>query len=240
LGSTGDVIRAIFVKDLVTELRTKQLLPTIVCLGILIVWIFRIAAGAASIDISVAAGAVLFVAMLFSGILACEKSFAVEQENDCINSLLLAPIDAGDIYLAKLLVNIVILCFFEIVTVPVVFVLFKISVGGRWLGLIAVLLLGNIGISSVGTLLGCVVHQTRAASSLLSVLVMAVLMPMMIPAVVALLLLFGPAGHQAGGVGTFGIVADFKSAVGYIAAFDAIFVTICWLLFGFVVEDQER
>jgi heme exporter protein B len=239
LGSIAGTIKAIVVKDLVTELRAKQLLPTIVCLGILIVWIFRIAApiSAFAESTGVVAGAVLFVAMLFSGILACEKSFAVEQENDCINSLLLAPVDAGNIYLAKLLVNIVMLCIFEIITVPVVLVLFKVTVSGRWLGLIAVLLLGNIGISSVGTLLGCVVHQTRATSSLLSVLVMAVLMPMVIPAIVALLLLFGPVGGQPFGVGTFGIVADFKSAVGYMAAFDAIFVTICWLLFGLVTQD---
>ena len=237
MGGIGDTIRAIFVKDLVTELRAKQLLPTIVCLGVLIAWVFRIAAGAASIDISVAAGAVLFIAMLFAGILACEKSFAVEQENDCLGSLLLAPVDAGDIYLAKLLVNIVILCIFEIVTLPVVLVLFKVSVGGRWLELFVVLLLGNIGISSVGTLLGCVVHQTRAASSLLSVLVMAVLMPMTIPAVTALLLLFGPVGPQAADAGTFGVAVDFKAAVGYMTAFDAIFVTVCWLLFGLVMGD---
>jgi ABC-type transport system involved in cytochrome c biogenesis permease component len=237
LGGIGDTIRAIFVKDLVTELRAKQMLPTIVCLGALIAWIFRIAAGAASVDISVTAGAVLLIAMLFAGILVCEKSFAVEQENDCIGSLLLAPVDAGDIYLAKLLVNIVILCIFEVVTVPIVLVLFKVSANGRWLELFVVLLLGNIGISSVGTMLGCVVHQTRAAGSLLSVLVMAVLMPMMIPAIVALLLLFGPAGPQAVITGTFGVTGDFKAAVGYMTAFDAIFVTVCWLLFGLVAKD---
>jgi heme exporter protein B len=232
-----DTIKAIFVKDLIAEFRAKQLLPTIVCLGVIIAWIFRIAAQAASIDISVAAGAVLFIAMLFAGILACEKSFAVEQENDCINSLLLAPVDAGDIYLAKLLVNIVMLCIFEIVTVPVVLVLFKVTVTGKWLQLIMVLLLANIGISSVATLLGCVVQQTKTASSLLSVLVMAVLMPMMIPAIVALLLLFGPVGGQALDVGTFGIAGNFRAAVGYVMAFDAIFVTVCWLLFGLVVGD---
>jgi len=237
LGSTGDTIKAIFIKDLVTELRAKQLLPTMIMLGVLIAWIFRIAAGAASVDISVAAGAVLLIAMLFSGILAGDKGFAVEQENDCISSLLLAPVDAGDIYLAKLLVNIVILCIFEVVTVPIVFVLFNVSAGGRWLELFAVLLLGNIGISSVGTLLGCVVHRTRAAGSLLSVLVMAVLMPMMIPAIVALLSLFAPVGPQAVGAGIFQVAGDFKAAVGYMAAFDAIFVTVCWLLFGLVVGD---
>lgn len=237
--SIANTIKAIFIKDLVTELRAKQLLPTMIVLGALIAWIFRIAAPVSAFAEStgVTASAVLLIAMLFAGILACEKSFAVEAENDCISSLLLAPVDAGDIYIAKLLVNIVILCIFEIVTVPVIFVLFKVSVSGRWLQLIEVLLLGNVGISGVGTLLGCVMHQTRAASSLLSILVMAVLMPMMIPAIAALLLLFAPLGSQIIGAGIFSVKCDFRTAIGYMAAFDAIFVTVCWLLFGLVVGD---
>jgi hypothetical protein len=66
---------------------------------------------------------------------------------------------------------------------------------------------------------------------------MAVLMPMMIPAVVALVLLFGPVGTHTAVVGTFGAAVDFKAAVGYMMAFDAIFVTVCWLLFGLVAGD---
>jgi heme exporter protein B len=237
LRGIGNTIRALFIKDLLTELRAKQLLAVQICLGILIAWIFRTAAPAVSADISVMAGAVLLVAILFSGILACDKSFAVEYENDCISSLILAPVDAGDIYIAKLLVNVAILCIFEIVAVPVVFVLFKVNIADRWLQLIVVLLLGNIGICSVGTLLGCVVHQTKAASSLLSILVMAVLMPMMIPSVVALTTLLAPAGDQPAAAWAFGIAADFRSAVGYIAAFDAIFVTVCWRLFELVIGE---
>jgi ABC-type transport system involved in cytochrome c biogenesis permease component len=218
---------------LVVELRTKQLLPTQICLGILIAWIFRLAAGMPSADAPFIASAVLFTALLFSGILASDKSFAVEQENDCISSLLLATTDAGNIYIAKLLVNITLMCIFEIVTVPVVLMLFNVSIDGRWPELIIVLLLGNIGISSVGTLLGCIVHDVGATNLLLGVLVMAVLMPMMIPAVFALLLLFSPANSQT----VFSIAADFKASVGYMAAFDAIFVTVCWLLFGVVIKQ---
>jgi len=209
------------------------LLPTQICLGILIAWIFRLATGAMSSDAPFIASAVLFTALLFSGILASDKSFAVEQENDCISSLLLATTDAGNIYIAKLLVNVALMCIFEIVTVPVVLMLFNVSIDGRWPELIIVLLLGNIGISSVGTLLGCIIHEVGATNLLLGVLVMAVLMPMMIPAVFALLLLFSPANSQT----VFNIAADFKAAIGYMAAFDAIFVTVCWLLFGVVIKQ---
>lgn len=229
-----DIIRAIFLKDLITELRAKQLLPTMICLGALIVWVFRIATQSASADSATIAAAVLLIALLFSVILAGERAFAVEQQNGCISSLLLAPVDPGDIYLAKLLVNIAMLCVFEIVTVPVVFVLFKVNLAGKWLELIAVLLLGNIGLCSVATLLGCAVQGTRAQSSLLTILVLVALCPMMMPAIFALLLLFGA---EVSGAGTPAFLGSFKAAIGFMAAFDAIFVTVCWLLFGYVVSE---
>lgn len=233
----GSVIRAIFVKDLISEFRTKQTLAAMVVLGVLIAWIFRLAAEAGVADKSVMAAAVLLVALLFSAILASERSFAVEQQNDCIGALLLGVNDAGDIYIAKLLVNITLLGVFEILIVPVVFVLFDVSADGRWLELIGVLLLINIGISGVGTLLGAAVQGIKAANRLLSILVMAILCPMMIPAIFALLLLFGAVSEGAGGSGLLAVAGDFKSAAGFLAAFDAIFVTVSWLLFGFVVRE---
>jgi len=239
LSRFANATRAIFIKDLVTELRTKQLLPTQICLGLLIAWIFRIATEAAIADEykSTVAAALLPIAILLSAIWTSDKSFAIEQQNDCISSLLLAPVDAGHIYVAKLLVNITILCVFEIVTVPVILMLFKVSIANMWLELIVVILLANIGIAGIGTLLGCVVQGTRAASSLLTILVMATLCPLMIPTIFALLSLFGTLGQSVGGASTLAMVGNFKTAIGYMTAFDAIFVTICWLLFGLVVQE---
>jgi len=233
LSTPANVIKAIFIKDLVSEFRTRQLLPAMVMLGVLIAWVFRIATQ--TDDKSVVAASVLLVALLFAAILASERSFAIEQHNDCISSLLLVPTDAGNIYLAKLLVNITMLCIFEIVIVPVALVLFNVDMAGRWLELVIVLLLVNIGITAIGTLLASMVQTVKSANCLLSVLMMAVLCPMMIPAVFALLLLFGSVGGNVAGTGVLAMVGNFKTAVGFLTAFDAIFVTICWLLFEFVV-----
>ena len=100
--------KAIFIKDIVTELRARQTLPTMIVLGMLIVWIMRIASEALTSQADIMGVAALWVAFLFSGLLAQERSFAAEQQQDCIYGLLLAPVDAGTIYLAKLLVNVVI------------------------------------------------------------------------------------------------------------------------------------
>ena len=229
--------KAILVKDIVTELRAKQVLPTMVVLGMLIVWILRIASEATSVGATVTGPAALWIALLFSGLLAQERSFATEQQQDCIYGLLLAPVDVGTIYLAKLLVNIVMLCIFEVILVPIVLVAFRLDVGGRWPAMIGVLLLGNIGISSVGTLFSAIVQLSRMRGSLLSILVFVVLMPMMIPATFALLLIFGATPVELSGAGTLLFVGSFKTAVAYMIAFDAIFVVACWLLFGFAIKE---
>jgi heme exporter protein B len=231
-------IKAILIKDILVEFRSRQVLPTMVVLGMLIVFILRMVSEPLSpAQVAIMGAGALWVAFLFSGLLAQERSFAAEQQNGCIDALLLAPLDAGTIYLAKLLANVVMLSVFEAIAVPVVFVAFDLTVGGRWPALITVLLLGNIGLSSVGTLFSAAVQLNRTSGSLLSIVVLVILMPMIVPASFALLVLFGVMPEEVVGSSTFAIVGSFRAAAGYLVAFDAVFVVACWLLFGFVVEE---
>ena len=230
-------LKAVFIKDVVTEFRSKQFLPTMIVLGMLIVWILRITSEAASIDSAVIGPAALWIALLFSGLLAQERTFAIEQEQDCINGLLLAPIDVGTVYIAKLAVNVFLLLIFEIIIVPMVILSFKLDLQGRWLQLIAVLLLGNIAISSVGTLFSAMVQLINARGSLLSIIVLVILMPVMIPSMFALLAIFNTIPDSVAGTGILAFVGTFKSALGYMVAFDAVFFVISWLLFPFAIKE---
>ncbi len=231
-------LRAILIKDIVVELRARQVLPTMVVLGMLIVFILRLASQAATkVGTSIMGAAALWIAFLFSGLLAQERSFAAEQQNACMDGLLLAPLDAGTVYLAKLLANVIMLTIFEVIIVPVVLISFNLHVGGTWRQLVAVLLLGNLGISSVGTLFSAAVQLTRTRGSLLSIVVLVILMPMMIPASFALLVLFGAIQEGTVGSSSFAFVGSLRAALGYMLAFDAVFVVASWLLFGVVVEE---
>jgi heme exporter protein B len=228
--------KAIFIKDIVTELRAKQVLPTMIVLGMLIVWVLRMASEAVLQSEDVIGPVALWIAFLFAGLLAQERSFATEQQQDCIYALMLAPVDEGTIYLAKLFVNVVLLSIFEIVLVPVVVIAFGLNIN-NWPALIGVLILGNIAISSVGTLFSAIVQLSRARGALLSILVLVILMPMMIPATFALLLVFGAIPTEMTGTGALAFVGTFGSAVGYMIVFDAVFVVACWLLFGFAIKE---
>jgi len=237
LNSLYHGIKAIFVKDLVLELRAKEVLPSMVVLGMLIVLVLRLVSQVGDLNLGAMGVGALWIAFLFAALLAQERSFAAEQHQDCINGLLLAPIDAGAIYLAKLLVNIVMLGIFEVIIVPLVILAFDLNLAGGFGRLILVLLLGNLAISSVGTLFSAMVQVSRVRGSLLSILVFAILLPMMVPATFALLITFGINPDDMAGTGMVALTGNFRTAVGFLVAFDAIFITASWLLFGFVVQE---
>ena len=234
----GGVIKAVFVKDFVSEMRDRQVLAMMIILGLLTAWVFAVAVEASEAGGNVTAAAVLLVTILFSVVLACERSFGQEHENDCISALALAPVDAGDIYIAKMLVNVTLLCIFEVFAALAVTALFDVSIKGKIAEFVTALLLVNIGFSGVGTLLGAAVQGTRAQNSLLSIIATAVLLPMIVPAVFVLLYCFGAAEQEIAGTGALAMVGDVKKAMGFMAAFDGIFVTVCWLLFGQVMNMQ--
>ena len=230
-------LKAVFIKDVMIELRSRQVLPTMIVQGMLIAWVLRIAGESVASGISIMGPAALWIAFIFSGLLAQERSFATEHDQECIYGLIIAPIDEGTIYLAKLLVNVVMLSVYELVMTPIVMIVFKLTLSGNIGIFILVLLLGNIGISSVGTLFSAVVQLTRTRGALLSILVLAVLAPMMIPATFCLLVLFNAIPPELVGTGALAFVGTLKSAIRYMIVFDVVFVTACWLLFGFVVKE---
>src|SRR3989338_9036664 len=71
---------------------------------------------------------VLWIAFTFSGILGLNRSFLFEKENDCIQGLMLTPVDRSVIYFGKMLGNLVFMLVMEAITVPVFVVLFNISI----------------------------------------------------------------------------------------------------------------
>ena len=187
MSSFINTIKAIFLKDIVCELRNRHTLVSMIVLGVLMAMVFRIGAEPAEIENSSLAAMVIVVTILFAGILAGEQSYIAEQQNDCISGLIMAPVDAGDIFIAKLLANFTILGLFDIFAVPAVCLLFGINPLVRLAGFLAVIIFLTIGIAAAATLLGSIAGPSRNRQSLLSILMTAVLCPVLIPAVSALL-----------------------------------------------------
>jgi heme exporter protein B len=93
-----------------------------------------------------------------------------------------------------------------------------------WPAVIVVVLLGTLGFAGVGTLLAAMAANTRAREVMLPLL----LFPLAVPVLIASVKATG----QALGSGT----DDGHPWMGLLLAFDAIFLTISFLVFEYVVE----
>jgi len=95
---------------------------------------------------------VLWVAFIFSGVLAIGRSFQIEREQDRIQGILLSPIDRSAFYLGKVAATVLFMTVVETLIVPVAVLMFNFHFSGRIALAILALLLSTVGFAAVGTL----------------------------------------------------------------------------------------
>ena len=217
---------AVIWKDLVLETRRRETIASLFLLGLLVLVIFQFAIDVDESNARTLAPGVLWIAIVFSSTLALGRAFAIERENGCMTALLMAPIDRGRLYLAKLLVNVLMLVVFEALLVPMFALFFAVDLSGRVGPLCAVLLAGTVGLAAVGTLFALAALGTRARELMLPLLILPMQVPLLIAAVKATDLVLQ--GHGLAALGAWGSV---------LLAFDVLFVTAGWLVFEFVAVD---
>ncbi|HEY7534487.1 MAG TPA: heme exporter protein CcmB, partial [Thermodesulfobacteriota bacterium] len=110
-------------KDILTELRTKELLVSMITFALLIMVIFNFAFDFSVELIAVAAPAILWISFTFAGVLGLSRSFALEKEGNSIFGLLLTPTDRSLIFLGKMIGNIIFVFIVEAIILPI-FILF--------------------------------------------------------------------------------------------------------------------
>jgi heme exporter protein B len=205
-------VAALARKDLLLELRAKETVPAmlIFVLATLTIFHFAIPAGA---NHTVALG-LLWTAILFTALLGLTRAFVPEREQGLMDALLLTPCDRSAIWLAKACSVFAFLAVAELLALPAFSVMFS-AVGWRTLAAVA---LANVGICSVGTLIGAMAVAGRARELLLPLL----FLPLAIPIVV------GGVGASAGAHGHY---------LAFLALYDGVFVMLSWASFEYVVSE---
>lgn len=209
-------------KDIRCELRSKQMWAGMGLFALLVLVIFNFAFDLRVDNKAAVAPGALWVAFVFASFLGLGRTIAAEREKGSFDRLLLCPVNRKAIYLAKLLGNVLFIGVVEIVALPVFAALFNVpfAVGA----LIPIVLLGTVGIASVGTLFSALAAATRARELLLPILVFPLIVPIVIAAVRA--------------TGALMVVtANEPPWLGLIAAFDAIFLSLSTILFEYVIEE---
>ncbi len=211
-------------KDLRIEARSRQTLGLVTVLGILIVVVLGLGLGAQNNVASFSATAVLWVAYLFSGVLCFEKTMAVERNDAVLAALLMAPLDRGIIYLAKLLSNLVLMLAVATIVTPAGILFFGFDLSAAPLYFLIVMSLSILGFAAVGTLFAAVVSSTRLQGGLLAMMVFPIALPLVIASTQMMVRTFRDG------------VAPGATGIGILLAFDLIFLTVSWLVFEWVLE----
>jgi heme exporter protein B len=217
-------VTAIVHKDITTELRTKEMFSSMLVFSLMAVFIFSIALDLAASDPLDTTPGLLWVTIAFAGTLGLNRSLAQEQENGCMDGLLLAPMDRSAIFFGKALGNVLFMLVVEMVVVPIFSVLFNVPLLRG--SVLLVVVLGTIGYASVGTLFSTMAVNTRAREVMLPILLLPVSIPIFISAVNA------TAGLLAGDP-----VSEVSSWLQLLVAFDAIIIAVSFMTFEFVVEE---
>lgn len=178
-------VSAIVWKDIVAELRTKEMFSAMFVFAVLVIVVFNFA-----FDLRVSgervrqvAPGALWVAFAFAGILGLNRAFVAEKDRGCLEGLLLAPVDHTAIYFGKMISTVLFMLIVEALMLPVFTAFFGVNLLD--LRLVFIIVLGTVGFASVGTILSAMTAQTRAREVLLPILLLPVAAPVLIAAVKA-------------------------------------------------------
>lgn len=209
-------------KDLRIEARSRSTVALTTATGVLLVAVLGLGGGGAAHRAGSEAGAILWAALLFAGVLCVERTMAFEHEDDAIAGLMLAPVDRGTIYLSKLLTNLILMTIAAGVVAPVGIVLFGFDLSASPWGFALATALGLVGFAAVGTLLSAAVGGSRMRGGVLMLLALPLCLPLVVVSTRLAASLAGPGGASPG----FGVLV----------AFDVVYVAASWLVFEFLLE----
>jgi heme exporter protein B len=200
-------------KDLLLELRSRDTVPAMLLFVVSALVVFRFALPGEASD--VAATGLLWIAVLFTALLALTRAFVAEREQRVLDGLVLAPCDRSAIWLGKGVSVLAFLLVAEAIALPA-FALFFAPVTGA---MVAAFALANLGVATVGTLLAAVAAASRARELLLPLL----FLPLAIPIIV-------------GGVGA-SVEPDPGRYLAFLGLYDLLFAILAWASFEYVVTE---
>lgn len=218
-------VRAIARKDLTTELRAKAGFNGVASLAVTILILLGLALGPDAQALRNAAVGAVWLATLFSGVLAFNRSFQVELESGALEPLLQYPGPRWTIFAGKLVANLMFVTLMVAIVVAAGVVLFGVRIPAGWPSILGVFALGIVGLVVLGTFYASMASRSRAREVLLPLLLFPMLVPVLLAATTASKALLGAdLMHEAG------------AWIRLLAAYDLIFLIATFIAFEHVIE----
>ena len=221
-------LRALLLKDLRLELRTRDTLAAMVLFAVVAMMIFQFAVGSRGGNLTEVAGGILWATLALTAVLGVGRSWVPEREQRVLDGILVAPIPRLVLLAAKVGAIYAYLLAVEIVAVPLMALFFiREPVVTDLLMVGVVCLLANLGIAVLGSLLAGLALFARARELLLPVLFLPSLLPVVIAAA-------GATHAVAAGTND---LAEYRGYCLFLGVYAVIFTLVAYATYEHVFDD---
>jgi heme exporter protein B len=213
-------------KDAIAEARGRHAAVSTLTFAALVLLLFGFAMGPDSQRLSQAAPGLLWLGIVFSGLLAVSRFHELETDDGALEQLALYPVDRRAIYVGKAAIGAFAMLVLGFVLVPVVAILYAVNIGPALAPLALTVALGAIGFAAVGTFYAGVTVRMRAREVMLPLLVLPIIAPLLLGAVKATTAAL--TGDPFGELGSW---------LQLLAAFDIVMLIAGAGTYGFLLEE---
>ena len=207
---------ATLAKDFRLEWRSKDALNSMLFFALLVVVIFSFSFDPNAEESRRIAGGLVWVAFLFSSVVALNQTWAREVRNQVLDAYRISPAPSNALFLAKVIGNFLFVALIELLTTPLFIAFYKLrAVGPAW-QLFPVAALGTWALVVNGTFFAAVSIRTRSRE-------------ISIPAIIAMV-----------SATTAILTAEYSARfwIVLLLTYDVIFTVACLLLFETVLNAE--
>ena len=220
------VALAIAGKDARAELRGRHATVSTLFFAAVVLLLFGFALGPDAERLAAAAPGLLWLAVVFAGILAVNRLHLLETDDGALEQLALYPVSRRAIYAGKALGGFAVMLLLGVVVLGAVGVLFAVDVLAAWPALLVTVVLGALGVAAVGTFYAGITVRLHAREVMLPLLMLPVLAPLLLAAVKATAAALG--GDPFGELGAW---------LQLLVAFDVLMLVAGLATYGYLLED---
>ena len=213
-------------KDLLLELRTKEIIIPMFAFGLVIILIFSLSFNASQEINHTFSPGLLWIIILFISSLGLHRMFVLEKEFDAFTLNLAAPIDRGVIFLSKAVSGTIILLIAEILIIPPFVIFLNLSIPSNWPIMILILIIGDLGIMSIGAIISGLSMRAKLSEILFPILFFPLVSPHVIACVKA-------TNYWFKEIPFF----NWQSWIYLMITFFIIFFLVGFMIFDFITEE---
>lgn len=213
-------------KDALAELRGRHAAVASLFFAAVVLLLFGFALGPDAARLTDAAPGLLWLAIVFAGVLAVGRLHLLETDDGALEQLALYPVERRAIYAGKALGGFAVMLVLGLVLLGAVGVLYGVGIGPAWAPLLAVVVFGAAGVAAVGTFYAGLTVRMRAREALLPLLMLPILAPLLLAAVRATAAAIG--GDPFGELGAW---------LGLLAGFDVVMAAVGAATYGLALEE---